>query len=212
MPKLDPTDPGPITPKSQTLRSLAGYMPLLEQHSAVVDPFTFLPYSVSQWGWDTRGSGLFYRHCGDWDRGLSRVPIAQWRDIHYCDYKIYRETLDIDLQRQCLDHWLQAATSLKWLHVSIDDPGVDPMSAVKSLRSLPGQSALIIEVFNRTARDFSEEDLTEVSSLLLSDRVWALDCHRSPLVSSSDHRAWLQDLRSPTAPRLWYTRYQRRLK
>ena len=177
-----------------------------------MDPFTFMPYSQSRWGWDTRGSGLFYRSCGDWDRGLSRVPVTAWNEICYCDYKIYRETLEIPQQRQCLDRWLCVDTGLKWLHISIDDLAVDPMQAVESLQQLPGRSALIIEVFNRTRRDFRGEELDRVRSCLITDRVWALDCHRSPLVSTGVDQAWLQDLRSPTAPRVWYTRYTRRLK
>lgn len=209
---LDPLDPGPITPKSRRFSSVSSRIDHSERSRCVmIDPFGYLPQgSPQRWRWDTRGrAGQFYHLCGDYDQGLLPQHI-QWSDIVYCDYKLFDQSLWITEQRSQLEQWLNDQKNMKLLHVSIDEPEASAIELLLSLRGLPWQGDLCLQVYDRTRRGTDPHTVREIRDIFNHEDLWAFDFNRHPVNDQHNDLAWVRDLKDLTVAAVEYTVYRRR--
>ena len=199
-----------LTPRSANYQKLIeryGFQQQGRSGSAVLDPFAFLPYGMPRrFRWDTPcETPSFYRVCKDPGQGLPRESV-DWSTVTFCDFKLFRESLEQHQQRLTLDRWLLDPIFIgttRVLHVSIDDLGEDPRQLLTVLKDLEWQGDLFIEIYDRTEWPIKDRNLIEIRDQFQPSPV-AIEYHRHPLEASSNHAAWVVDLMDPELKRKIY--------
>lgn len=140
-------------PISLNLKNIRKKLKLNSKSSVVINPNYLIKHNDSSLYNTTSTDIKLYRSCHDIVVDIDPMPIGNWDQFVFCDYKLFQVNLDDIFNawpKLLLNKFTSNFQPTKILHISLDEPGTDAIAQLNTLQDLQINGRLVIEINDRT--------------------------------------------------------------